>query len=83
MTKTITGKRVKFEVELYWRGKRKKPSCTIIYASNDYDGLPDHISAVEFQTGAEILCKRLIDAGELDNEPDPSIDRIIQKSIHS
>jgi hypothetical protein len=66
MSKTPTGKRITFEVEFYWRGKRKKPSVSYIYASDNYEGLPENIDDTAFHKGAEDLCKQLVEAGELD-----------------
>ncbi len=70
MAKTITGKRVTFEVEFYWRGKRKSPSVSISYASDNYDGLPPEVGnspeCEAFYRAAEKLCKKMVEAGELD-----------------
>lgn len=66
MAKQLTGKRVKFEVELYWRGKTRIPSVNILYSGDNYEGLPPEISTSEFQKGCNDLCKQLVEAGELD-----------------
>lgn len=66
MPKAKTGKRIKFELEFYWRGKNKTPSVNITYAGDGYGGLPDHINDKPFSAAAQALCKQLVDAGELD-----------------
>jgi len=66
MSKTLTGKRITFEVEFCWRGKRRKPTVSYIYASDNYVGLPLGIDETAFHKGAEDLCKQLVEAGELD-----------------
>ena len=71
MAKTLTGKKVTFELEFYWRGKRRKPSVNMIFERDDYDGLPNKISDSEvfatFNKAAHALCKVMVDAGELDS----------------
>jgi hypothetical protein len=66
MSKTVTGKRVTFKVELYWRGKRKTPSVGIQYEGKNYPGLPKNIKDTQFNKGAHQLCAQLVAAGELD-----------------
>lgn len=71
MAKTITGKRVKFELEFYWRGKKRTPSVGFTYAGADYEGLPTDNPAItaaetEFHRAANDLCEQLVLAGELD-----------------
>ena len=68
--KTQTGKRVVFEVELYWRGKRKKPSVGMWVGNDEVSsnfGLPTEYSEFEdFQKAARKLCEALVKKGELD-----------------
>ena len=70
MAKTQTGKRVVFEVEFYWRGKRKKPSVGMTFASDNYEGLPEKILDSEerkaFNKAAREFCRVLVESGELD-----------------
>lgn len=70
MAKTITGKRVTWELEFYWRGKRRTPSVGFIFASDNYEGVSDAIAATPefkaFHAASEALCKKLVEAGELD-----------------
>lgn len=70
MSKTLTGKRVEFVVEFYWRGKHRKPSCNFIYASDNYDGIPPSIDTEAWVKASKDLCKQLVDAGELDYDPE-------------
>jgi len=70
MAKIQTGKRVVFCVELYWRGKKKKPSVVVWVGddevSNDF-GLPEEYPEFEeFEKASRNLCKALVEAGELD-----------------
>lgn len=66
MAKLVTGKRIKFEVELYRRGKTKKPSVNIVYAGDNYEGLHKDIDDTAFCKGADDICQQLIDHGDLD-----------------
>lgn len=70
MAKTLTGKQVAFEVEFYWRGKRRTPSVNMIFENRDYEGLPDKIldspEFVAFNKAAHDLCRVMVEAGELD-----------------
>ena len=70
MAKTKTGKRVVFNVELYWRGKRKTPSVGMWVGpdeTSDNFGLPEEYPEfVAFQKAARDLCRALVVAGELD-----------------
>lgn len=70
MAKTITGKRVIFELEFYWRGKRKIPSVNMTFASDNYNGLPESITNSEeykeFHKAANSFCKKLVEEKELD-----------------
>ena len=70
MAKIKTGKRVIFELEFYWRGKRRKPSMSFLYAGDNYEGLPDTIEASpegrDFNKAAQRLCRVMVETGELD-----------------
>lgn len=70
MAKTLTGKRVTFEVELYWRGKRKKPSVNMCVGGDEVSmdfGLPEEYPEFKaFQKATDDLCQALVEAGELD-----------------
>jgi hypothetical protein len=70
MAKTITGKRVVFSVELYWRGKRKLPSIGMWVGDDEVSGdfgLPtEYPEFKDFEKAARNLCRALTDAGELD-----------------
>jgi len=70
MAKTQTGKRVVFEVEFYWHGKRRKPSVDMIFESDTYEGLPKTIEEspefIAFDKASRELCRVLTEAGELD-----------------
>lgn len=68
MAKTITGKRVKFGIEFYWRGKRKIPSVSLWDDNGENDfGLPEEFPEFDaFYKAAEDLCKVLVESGELD-----------------
>ena len=70
MAKTLTGKRVQFVVELYWRGKRKTPSLGVWIGDDEVSsdfGLPEEYPEFEaFQKAARDLCRALVVAGELD-----------------
>ena len=69
MAKTLTGKRVVFSVELYWRGKRKKPSVGM-WVGDDISaefGLPTEYPEFDvFAAATQELCRVLVEAGELD-----------------
>lgn len=70
MAKTLTGKRVTFELEFYWRGKRRKPSVNMVFETDNYEGLPNEIlDSPEFEVfdkAARDLCRVLVETGELD-----------------
>lgn len=68
MTKPVTSRRLVFEVEMYWRGKRRVPSVNIAYGSDTYPGLPMCIDATAFSDAAKELCTQLVAAGELDHK---------------
>lgn len=68
MAKTITGKRVKFGLEFYRRGKKKTPSVSI-WDDNGEDvfGLPEELPEFDtFQKSARELCAALVKSGQLD-----------------
>lgn len=70
MAKTLTGKQVTFEVDLYWRGKRKTPSLGISVGRDEVSldfGLPEEYPEFQaFEKAARELCRVLVEAGELD-----------------
>lgn len=70
MAKALTGKRVTFELEFYWRGKRRTPSVNMVFETKNYEGLPNKIMDSEvfkdFDKAARELCQVLVEAGELD-----------------
>jgi hypothetical protein len=70
MAKTLTGKRVTFELEFYWRGKRRTPSVNMVFESDNYEGLPNKIldspESDAFNKAAHELCRVLVEDGELD-----------------
>lgn len=70
MAKELTGEKVIFELEFYWRGKRRKPSVGMLFESDNYEGLPDKIADSEeyktFNKSAKEFCRVLVEAGELD-----------------
>lgn len=68
MAKKVEGKRIKIEVEMYWRGKKKTPSVSITYAGPNFSGLAPWINDRKFSDGCDDLCKQLVEHGELDAE---------------
>jgi hypothetical protein len=75
MSKTITGKRIKIELEFYWRGKRKIPSVNFTEGKRDQGipftghtdikGTPKGDAFGAFNKAAHDFCKQLVDSGEL------------------
>jgi hypothetical protein len=64
-------KRIKYELEFYYRGeKRRTPSVNFIFENETNDGIDmdilDSPEYAAFSKAAHDLCKKLIDAGELD-----------------
>lgn len=68
MAKTPESNRAVISLDLYWRGKRRKPSVSLWFSGDDEkDVNPLEADGFdEFHKAAYEFCKRLIDAGELD-----------------
>lgn len=69
MAKELTGNRVRFDLEFYWRGKKKTPSVNFVFENETSDGLDrdieDSIEFEMFNKAAHDLCKLLVETGEL------------------
>lgn len=70
MAKTVTGKRIKYTLEFYYRGaKRRIPSVNFLFENKTNDGIPMNIldspEYEAFSKAAHGLCKKLVEAGEL------------------
>jgi hypothetical protein len=68
--KTVTGKRIRYTLEFYYRGaKCRIPSVGFTFENETNDGIPmDILDSPEYEAfskAAHVLCKKLVEAGEL------------------
>lgn len=76
MAKILTSKKIKIDLDFYWRGKRKTPSVCFSEGAEDQGlpftshahvkGTPEGDAWAAFAKAAHDFCKALIEAGELD-----------------